>query len=216
MKYIVMCGGEYSHWETPRQLLEIRGEPMVGRTIRLLREAGAEDIAISTHDRRFGVFGVPLLEHENSFTSYVTNTLETCDGAWVDAFYPTDVPACYLMGDVFFSPEAIRTIVETETDGVQYFASAPPFAETYIKPWAEPFAFKVADQARFRKAIDWIRANMGKGVFRRHPIAWELWQVINDEDPNMLNFENYCVINDYTCDIDHPYDVDRILRAIGE
>lgn len=33
MKYIIMAGGEYRHWETPRQLLEIRGEPIIGRTL---------------------------------------------------------------------------------------------------------------------------------------------------------------------------------------
>ena len=32
MKYIIMCGGQYS-WETPRQMTEIQGEPVVARTI---------------------------------------------------------------------------------------------------------------------------------------------------------------------------------------
>ena len=37
MKYIIMCGGHYKKWETPRQLIMVNGEHLVGRTIRLLR-----------------------------------------------------------------------------------------------------------------------------------------------------------------------------------
>ena len=42
-----MCGGEYTSWSEPRQLIEYKGETLVGRTIRLLREQGVDDIAIS-------------------------------------------------------------------------------------------------------------------------------------------------------------------------
>ena len=40
MRYIIMCGGDYPTWEVPRQLTEIKGEPIVARTIRLLRKNG--------------------------------------------------------------------------------------------------------------------------------------------------------------------------------
>lgn len=203
MKYIVMCGGNYSAWESPRQLTEINGEALVERTIRLLRECGVDDISISSNDMRFSVFEVPVLRHENNFDT-------EGHGCWVEAFYPTEEPVCYIMGDVFFSPEAIRTIVNEETTGIQFFASAPPFSPMYTKPWAEPFAFKVVDQKRFRAAIDFAKANEKTGIFRRRPIAWELWQVINGEDVRQINYWNYRVINDYTCDIDSPDDVAQL------
>lgn len=210
MIYIIMCGGHYSAWETPRQLTEIKGEPIVARTIRLLRECGVENIAISTHDERFAEFGVPLLGHENRFDVQKDHTVD----CWVSAFYPTEEPACYLMGDVVFSPEAIRTITGTKTDSIQFFASAPPFSRHYIKRYAEPFAFKVADQARFRAAIDFVKANMHTGIFTRHPIAWELWQVINGFDVRNINYGSYQVINDYTCDIDKPADAEQISEVL--
>ena len=50
MKYIIMCGGTYKRWDTPRQLTEIRGEPLIARTIQLLKEAGVSDIAISSNN----------------------------------------------------------------------------------------------------------------------------------------------------------------------
>ena len=206
MKYIIMCGGRYDKWKTPRQMMEIRGEPIVARTIRLLWEAGASDISISTDDIRYEQFGVPLLHHDNSFVGYV----DSGGGSWAEAFYPTSDPACYIMGDVVFSPSAIRQIVETETQSIRFFASAPPFNYAYIKQWAEPFAFKVFDQKRFRAAVDFTIANESTGIFRRRPIAWELWQVINGEDVKTINYFNYDVINDYTCDIDDEEDVLRM------
>lgn len=208
MKHIIMCGGTYINWDTPRQLTPITGEPVVARTIRLLQEAGVTDIAISSNDVRFEQFGVPVLHHENEF---VGNAI--LGGCWADGFYPMREPACYLMGDVVFSPEAIRKIVETDTNDIEFFASAPPFDRFYIKVWAEPFAFKVADQGHFRRAINFVRANEHNGTFLRRPIAWELWQVIRNTPLNRILI-NYTVINDYTCDIDAPEDAQRIERAM--
>lgn len=212
MKYIIMCGGTYKRWETPRQLTEICGEPLVARTIRQLREAGAEDIAISSDNPAFERFGVPVLSHDN--TLVVSETLEV-SGYWVDAFYPMDEPVCYLLGDVVFSPEAIKTIVETETDDIEFFASAPPFAAEYIKPWAEPFAFKVVNTDHLKHAISLVKQYADMGLFKRHPIAWELWQVIQATPLNHINYKNYTAINDYTCDIDYQDDAvlfEKILR----
>ena len=208
MKYIIMCGGTYPEWDKPRHLTKVCGEPIVKRTIRLLRENGVEDIAISATDKKhFRGLGVPVLVHDNP---YVMRE----EGAWVDAFYPEEKPVCYIFGDVVFSPEAIRTIVETETDGIQFFASSPPFSEFYTKPWAEPFAFKVVDQMRFRMAVNFCRTYKDSDIFNRHPIAWELWQTINNENVKAINYRNYCPINDYTCDIDEPEDTEKIERMI--
>ena len=210
VKYIIMCGGAYKIWDIPRQMTRIKGEPNVARTIRLLREHGVNDIAISTHDERFRQFGVPLLMHDNGFGHKDGKAI----GAWAEAFYPTNKPACYLMGDVVFSPDAIRKIVETPTDSIRFFASCPPFSPLYIKSYAEPFAFKVFDQERFRAAIDYVIANVNTGIFTRHPIAWELWQVIRGRDVRDIDYGSYDTINDYTCDIDRPEDAGKIMRSM--
>lgn len=206
MKYIIMCGGDYSDWwKTPRHLLEFQGEPLVARTIRLLREAGVDDIAISATDKCFEGFGVPVVSHDNSFNAGV-------GGHWCEAFYPMDEPAVYLMGDVVFSSEAIKTIVRTKVKSVMFFASAPPFNKKYIKSHAEPFGFKVIDQKRFRAAIDFVIANEDTGIFLRRPISWELWQVLNGDCVRTINFNNYEIINDYTCDVDKLEDIARLEK----
>ena len=203
MRYIIMCGGTYQQWSTPRQLIRIRGEPIVARTIRLLRENGITDIAISSNNAMFEQFGVPVLRHENNYNAAGFHNFT---GFWCDAFYPTEDPACYIFGDVVFSPAAIRTIIETQTDDIEFFASRPPFAPEYTKPWAEPFSLKVVNQKHLKQAIEDVRRFAAEGRFCRKPIAWELWQVIIGGDPKSINYDSYTAINDYTCDIDYPED----------
>ena len=212
MKYVIMAGGRYAEWEKPKHLLKIHGEPIIERTIRLLYENDITDIAISTDNPAFDYIGLPILKHENS---YVSREYNDFDGYWCDAFYPMDEPACYIFGDVIFSPAAIRKIIDTKTDSIEFFGSARPFAKEYPKNWEEPFAFKVQDQILFRKYIAEMKARADECW--RKPIAWELWALIKgrriDIDDRTVD---YTVINDYTCDIDCKNEIKRIERRIPE
>ena len=213
MKYIIMCGGIYREWEQPKHLLKVGGETIVERTIRLLKDAGVTDIAISANDPRFDGFGVPVLHHENQYDVAAYNRFT---GYWCNCFYPMDEPACYVFGDVIFSPAAIRTIVETGTNDIEFFASAPPFPLGYMKKWAEPFAFKVADQDHLKRAIFETKALDIAGLFRRKPLAWEFWAVVRHTDLNGIDYTSYTVINDYTCDIDNQYEIDELVRYVED
>lgn len=208
-KYIILCGGVYTKWKRPRQLLEIKGEQIVQRTIRLLRENGVEDIAITANGNDFDHLGVEIIHHNNPFIGY------TAGQYWVDAFPLGDDPVCYLLGDVYFSEEAIKTIVETQTDDIEFFASAPPFATNYTRQWAEPFAFKVTNAKHFADAVNETKRLQNEKKFRRIPIAWELWQVIKDTPLNVINYNNYTAINDYTCDIDCEEDIGKLNKVLG-
>ena len=207
MKYIIMCGGQY-YQNPPRQLLIVNGERIVSRTIRLLQENGVTDIAISSNNEMFEGLGVPVIHHNNRFDAaryYCT---------WIDAFYPTQEPACYIMGDVYFSEQAIKEIVETETNTIEFFASAPPFAREYIKVWGEPFAFKVQDQEMFQRCIRIVKEYYIKNKWNREPIAWELWQIIKGTRLNEVDYTNYHAINDYTVDVDNQNTVKRLEEVL--
>lgn len=203
MKYIIMCGGTYAGAD--RHLYIIRGEYIVQRTIRLLKENGVTDIAISTNNPGYDIFGVPVLHHKNEYG---------VGGMWIDAFYPMTAPVCYIFGDVVFSEEAIKTIVQTETESIQFFASAPPFSADYIKQWAEPFALKVQNPKLFQIKLKLCRELAQRNSFRRGPIIWELWQVIKATPINTIDYGNYCVINDWTCDVDSEADYNKICEVL--
>lgn len=199
MKYIIMCGGPRSD----KPLRKVYDEALVVRTIRLLKENNIKDIAISTNDARYESFGVPVLKHNNSLT---------WEGFyWLNGYYPMTDPVCYLYGDVFYSPEAIKTIVNKETDDIEFFGSAPPFNRQYTKRWAEPFAFKVQNTDKFFKCINRTIEMDKEGCFNRPPISWELWQVIKNTAPNKIDYTNYTVINDYTADIDDEEQAQLIM-----
>lgn len=207
MEFIIMAGTNYNPtgvtFEMPRQLAKIKGECLIERTIRLLREQGVTDIAISSENPIFEQFGVPVLKHNNTPDS------------WLNAFYPTDEPVCYLYGDVCYSPNAIKTIVETQTDDIEFFASAPPFAENYIKNHAEPLGYKVVNTEHFKQAIAETKDLFRKGILKRE-ISWELWQVIKKTPLNTIIYTNYTAINDYSVDIDTPRELMKIEKYVED
>jgi choline kinase len=208
MKYIIMCGGSAFKLKTPKPLTVVAGETLLERTMRLLRDNGIEDIAISSTNKIFDNYGVPRLEHFNP-------EFYKCGYSWLNAFYPVEEPVCYVFGDVYFSPEAIKKIVETETDDIEFFASAPPFSRMYAREWAEPYGFKAFNYKRFLECVAKTRALEMRHKFLRPAIAWELWQVIKNTPLNQIIYTNYTAINDYTVDIDDEWDVKMLEELVG-
>lgn len=203
MKYIILCGSNHALINgTPRQLVKIGGERVLDRTIRLLRKNGVKDIYITATDPAFDLCNAEVIHYDSS-------------GPWINCFYLTDEPTTYIFGDVYFSPVAIETIVNTQTDDIEFFASAPPFAPEYPRIWAEPFAFKVVNLEHFREAIETVKQCTEQGIWRRDPIAWETWQVIKGTPLNMIYYSNYTIINDYTCDIDYAEDIPILEEVLG-
>lgn len=48
MKYVIMCGGYYEQWKTPKQLQIVNGEALVERTIRLLNANESNGLTLRT------------------------------------------------------------------------------------------------------------------------------------------------------------------------
>ena len=188
MKYIILCGSNHGYVNgVPRQLVNIRGERVLDRTIRLLRENGVKEISITATDPAFDGIDAEVIPYDSS-------------GPWIRCMQYITHPTTFIFGDVYFSEQA---------------ASAPPFAPNYPKHWAEPFAFKVENVAAFNTAVDNVHVLLNKRVFRRDPLAWELWQVIKGTPINLINYSNYTVINDYTCDIDCEADIYILERVLS-
>lgn len=206
MKYVILCYSENTQpFTIPRQLSMVRGETLIGRTVRLLKEQGIEDILISTKDKRFEEYGEIYEPLYNDYNG------KTGTGYWLSAFPVElmDEPICFLMGDVYFSKNAIMTIVYNDTDSVLFFCSYKNKDPRYIKHHDEPFAFKVTDTDIFKYHIEHVKRLYDQGKTNRHPIAWELYRSLNNIDVNTHKMTtNYIAINDETCDIDTIKDVD--------
>lgn len=211
MKYIILAYSNDKKLDIPRQLVEINGEPLVKRTIRLLKENGVEDILLLAKDERFDDLGVIKYTPKIHTYDYATNT-----GYWLDAF-PFELlnePVCFVWGDVYFSEEAIKTIVNNETDSTLFFCTYKNGNSKYIKHHDEPLAYKVVDYELFKKHIDIVKRRYDNNECCRNPIVWELYRDINDIYINQhILTENCIVINDESCDIDCKEDVEK-LRSV--
>lgn len=224
MMYVIMCGGDNHGLETPRHLSVIDGESLVERTIRLLHKNGIRNIKISTNNLMF-------FEHleEKCKIQLIPMSIGI---DWVDGFamlqvnisdfmplvngWTSSEGVCFIFGDVYYSEEAIKTIVESKTNDIEFFASSPPFSKYYVKEWAEPFGFKVKNAKRFVDSLIKVKQYKKEGKFNREPIAWELWQVIRGGKLNVIDYYNYTAINDYTCDVDEPEDIEKIEKAVKQ
>ena len=216
MKYVILSDSDnVEPFIEPRQLAMINGEPLVKRTIRLLKENGVKDIIITSHDERFDNLGATRYEPKHNDYSGKNQT-----GYWLDAF-PKELmtePITYLLGDVYFSEDAIKTIVNSETNSILFFCTDKRlgYSYKYIKHHDEPFGFKVVDHELFKKHIELLKKMYDEKKTGRHPIAWELYRSINGLDVNKHTLtKNYIAINDETCDIDRVEDIDLLKSKIG-
>jgi choline kinase len=211
MKYVLMCGGNYTEFNTPKQLSWVNGERLADRTIRLLKEAGAEEIYISSNNPMFDSCGVPRLTHENNFS---TDGKGHDRGYWLDAFYPnfeaTDKVA-FLYGDVYYTENAINMIVNYKTDKNILFGTSDAKNKEH-QNWGEPFAYIVNNYRDFMNGIKAVKQMQDEGLLLRTAITWELYRYLNRLDVNVQRVldETYVVIDDGTMDIDDPKHIERM------
>lgn len=207
MLYVIMCGGTYFGFDKPRQLLEIHGEPLIVRTIRLLEENGVnkDDIVITANDERFQNFGVAVYFNENNhWNVYKKEDGSIADeGYWLNAFVPfARSPVCYLFGDVYYTKEGMERIIHHQTVVNTLYGTI----DTRLKPWEEPLAYKVYNPTEFFEGIKKAKEMYDKGLVNRNPIVWELYRVLNGIDINkhILKAETYIHVTGGGMDIDSP------------
>ena len=211
MKVIIMCGGKYSKFETPKQLSVIKGETLLERTIRLLKQNGIDEYYISSTNSIFEKYGT-VLYHDNSFEE-VNGKVK---GYWIDAYYPTKEQCIYLHGDVYYSESAIKKILNLNPK-VNTFIGNEIARNPEHKNWGEPFGFIVVNQEEFRKGIEKAKQLQDEGKLERgYALSWELYRVLNNLDPNKMyiNDDTYLSIDDETIDIDAPYQIEELNNKL--
>lgn len=191
MIYIIMADGDGKRWNNylgkPKHLIEINGETLIGRTARLLRENGINDFIITTRDRRYAQYGKTKPQ---SFRD-----------AEIDRFEEVNKPVCYLYGDVYYTDQAIKTIVHKRPKDVLFFGSEE-----------EIFAVKVKDLDLFYRNRNDVKRLFRQGWITRC-IGWEVYRSINNiplEEHRIT--DRYIKILDGTDDIDYPEDYEKFKR----
>lgn len=196
MKYIIMAAGKGTRWGdykgVPKHLIEINGEALLGRTTRLLKENKIYNYVITSDDVRYKQYGMTI-----------SQTYNDCE---IDRFEETtDDEICYLYGDVYYTEEAIKSIIETPADDVLFFGSS----------W-EIIAVKVSNKKLFFEHKNRVKELFLKGQISRC-IGWEVYRSINNIPltEHKIN-ERYCIINDGSDDIDFPDDYENFINRVKE
>lgn len=211
MKYIIMCGGNYDDFTIPKQLTIINGETLIERTIRLLKENGITEIYISSNDKRFDKYGVRL-EHNNTYEVKKGKVY----GYWLDAYYPMKEPCVYLHGDVYYSENAIKKIINYKSDK-NIFIGNEIAKNPEHNNWGEPFGWIVNNPEIFKKGIELTKYLQDIGRCERgFAISWELYRILNGLNINQQYIldDTYLTINDETIDIDYPYQIEELKNKI--
>lgn len=192
MKYIIMADGKGTRWNNyhniPKHLIEIDGETLLARTVRLLRENDARaDIVITSHDPRYEVPGARRYEPQN-------NHLEI--DRFTEELIADDV--CFLYGDTFYSESVIQKIADTPAEKLLFFGNERSIV-----------AIKVADGALFRQHVDRVRALFLAGKIEKC-IGWQVYQSFEGLPFSEKTIAaDYILIQDGTEDFNSPADYNR-------
>ena len=185
MKYVIMAAGANKKWNNylgiPKHLVKIGSETLLGRTTRLLKENGINDYIITCNN---GIYK----EYGETFEP----TKYDCE---IDRFEETflDAPVCFLYGDVYYSEDAMKTIIDAETNDVLWIGSE-----------SEMFAIKIQNYEHFKKAKLAVKQLFLSGQISRC-ICWEIYRYMHNIPFNEhYTDEDYIDILDETDDIDFP------------
>jgi NDP-sugar pyrophosphorylase family protein len=213
-KIVIMCGGIYQHWKGPKAMSIVRGERLIERTIRLLKENGITDWSISSNNDIFEQYG-KVLYHPNSFVVKKVDDIEMVSGYWIDAYYPTNEPTIYLHGDVYYTEEALKKILNYDAKENTFIGNEIARNPEH-KNWGEPFGWIVVDQSKFREGIEKTKRLQDEGKLQRgYALSWELYRVLEGTDPNymLINDNTYLSIDDSTIDVDTPEQIELVNRG---
>lgn len=152
-RFIIMADGKMKRWnnhQVPKHLLPVHGEPILLRTARLAQRYAPEaQVIITSHNPDYEAPGAVRYEPKSNSCEIDRFTWELIDD---------DV--CFLYGDVYYTEQAIRRIVEM-----------PVKSLGFARNDTEVFAVKVADGA-YQKAC--IRKLKEKDPACR---GWQLYEM---------------------------------------
>lgn len=130
MRVIIPCAGNRSRWDNylgiPKQLVRITDdEPILHRTVRLLREHGVDDIHIIARESEVDVFTVPGAVTD---VARLDETKHDMDRFCSSRHLWSETDRTVIMfGDVYFSQRAVRIIASSATKRRW---------QVYGRPWA--------------------------------------------------------------------------------
>ena len=212
-----MCGGYYKNFDYPKPFVKINGEKLIDRTIRLLKNYGADiKVCCNMEETAFEDYDLIHCKFTYSHTEQ--------KGYYLDIFdqVPFDEECIFLFGDVFYTEEAILRIIArfNETRRNIFICNQYPFNDQHRRE-GEPFGWIVKDIDEFRWAVKLCKKFQDRGIITNYemiPTNWELAHLINGLGVNdfCLRKKDCLVIADDTIDVDDPSVINSVEQRVRE
>lgn len=207
---IVLAAGEGKRWgnytDVPKHLLEIDGESLIQRTTRQISAYADKTFVVGTDDSYKTEFSELFIPEEKK-VSLEMHKFSSSEKLWSER-------TVLLFGDVYYTDEAISTIVQ-DTEDFTFFLRSGPSSFTQ-KPYGEIYAFSFLDSIhrKLKESIDILLIqhdiySAGGWSLMRHLLGISHRSRTKDH----LTKGHYIEIDDWTEDFDHPIDLDRWLEA---
>lgn len=208
-KYIIICAGESSRWGnymgTPKHLVDICGETMLSRTVRLLGDKNIFIVVRDDKDFRYCVNGAKTIKAKINENNFDADKFLSSKHLW-----NRSGRTVVLYGDVYFSEQAINGIMNYKSREWTLFAR--PFGSKHTGcPYPECFAqsFYPEDHKEHLDALYKIKKMMDDKEITRSG-GWEHYKVMCGGDPSNIETiplsSRIKIIDDYTEDFDKPSD----------
>ena len=209
MRVVILCAGEASRWGghlgTPKHLVPINGEPILHRTVRLLRDLqpGVE-VCIAARPEDLAAYTVPgamTFEADLDLCRFDADKFLSSRAYWA-----REGDTVLLYGDCFFSEAALRSILGTGVDDWSLFARFNG-SDITGSQWPEIFAFRIAHS--FQDAFA-LAGEKLVDLYRRRQLrrigGWEFYAQLTGMDLSCpgVYAGKAVVIDDWTEDFDTP------------
>lgn len=212
---IIIAAGDATRWNNylgvQKHFIEIDGEPIIHRTVRLLNKNGVSDVHVVGKTKDYRIPGSEWFKPKLNPDNYGADKFLSSRELWLE-----DGRTIILYGDCYFTDNAIRWIVTCNHDDWLLFAR-PYFSRVTGGEYGECFAIsfyggQVNEFDRtLRRLVELHRAGA-----TCEPSGWQTYRAMIGLPDNLLDgpyFGDRMVpVDDWTDDFDAPSDYRRFMR----
>lgn len=185
MKFI-LCAGYATRWmyHTPKQLIEIKNEPLLYRTERLLEGTGV----VVTSNKG-------VLKHSRAFGTLIPNAQENILQSILSTSHLWEDVNTFYLGDVYFSEECIRLIDTCALHEIHFIGSRREIYAVKMRNIQRLKSILTVcahiENARLWNLYYYMSMNNAQPAEHIEPVSNGLFTVVNDETRDFDYYSDY-------------------------
>ena len=205
-RFLLLAAGDETRWDNymgvHKHLVEVNGERLLDRTIRLIHERmDAEILTLAKHP-----------EYENDMAMLVCPSDLKNGGAVASIeFWATENRTTVLFGDIYFTEDAMDKICAIDEPSRCQFIGRSKASKHHGCPYEEQFGFSLLPehQEEVSAAIEHVKQALQSGVIKGCT-GWATYRHLHGLPLRKHKIRgDFVEIDDFTDDFDFPIDYER-------